>query len=74
MSEDDYECGCNDLATERASALCELALNVGAVKDLKARRAMLRAIDLLADGIEASVRPRKQGGGKVVPFVRPDAS
>ena len=70
MSEDEiYECGCNDLATERARALVELALNIGAVREPHAKRAMLRAMDLLTDGIESAVRPKKSSGkGTIIPF------
>ena len=76
MSEDDgWECGCQDLATERASALCELALNIGAVREPKAKKAMLRAMEALTDGIESAVRPGgKRANVSLIRQVPPDAS
>ena len=72
MSDEDWECGCSDLATERAAALCELALNVSGVREPRAKKAMLRAIDLLADGIETAVRPSKKSANPLVLFQRPE--
>lgn len=67
--------GCSDLATDRAGALCDLACNFDAVKNAKVKRAMLRAMDLLNDGIESAVRPTGKRAN-VVPLrqVPPDAS
>ena len=72
-----YACSCIDLATERARQLCELALNISSARDPKAKRAMQRAMDLLNEGIEASIRPMKKDGKTLVLFQRseqPDAS
>lgn len=74
MPDGDEWCGCGDLATERAGALCEIALNFDMVKDQRVRKTLLRTMDLLNDGIEANIRPSRTKDKNVVPFRKPDAS
>jgi hypothetical protein len=67
---DDVEAyGCGDVASERAAALLDIALNMDNVKNVAARKLMLRAMELLNDGIERAVTPQTpKRGPEVLPF------
>ena len=60
---------CADYAAARASALLNIAISISDVRDRDARKAMLRAMDLLNEGIEQIVRPRvKQRPAPLLPL------
>jgi hypothetical protein len=50
-----------DLASARASVLRDIALNYEDVKDKAVGERMLKAMDLLNEGIERIIRPKAKG-------------
>ena len=67
---DDADYGTSDVASARAAALLEIAINIDAVRNVVARQRMLRAMELLNDGIERAVTPKdgRKRGPEVLPF------
>ena len=65
----DEEWSPSDYASTRAAALLDLAANYDEITNKEVRARMLRAMDLLNDGIERIVRPKaKQRAATLLPL------
>ena len=66
---DDADYGTSDVASARAGALLDIALNVDNVHHVAARKHMLRAMELLNEGIERAIHPPgRRRGSEVLPL------
>ena len=70
MSDDEWALSdSTDPASARAGALVELALQYDSIKDAAVRERLLKAMDLLNEGIERIVRPAaKKGRPSLLPL------